>query len=466
MTKNRLLWVLLSLLPTMLVGGCMADVADKGWQPMRPLGSDLAVYRPPVEAKDAATPPAAIEEPEGALTLRQALAAALLHNPELASVSWEVRKAEARALQAGLPPNPEIAFDLESLARPRVIETVLGMGQVIFLSDKLARQKQAAALERDLAGWDYEAKRLSVFAETTQAFVALVAAQEKAALAEELVGVSEKVLAVAAERVKSGKTPPVEEMRARVELGTVRILRERALHETTAARRSLAAQWGSTSPRFARAEGRLAPPESIPTWDQLGALVAQNPDVARWAVEMQRRHALTKLERARAIPDLTIGGGWKRETEKGGEGGTTRADGFTLGASIPLPLWDRNQGGIKESQYGIAQAHHDSRAAQARVVRDLAEAYQSLAAAHAESQILSRDMLPEARKAFDATTEGYRYGKFPFLDVLDAQRTLFEVRSEHLEALAAFYTAAAHVEGLVGQSLESVRDPQEKRQEQ
>ncbi|MCY2926245.1 MAG: TolC family protein, partial [Planctomycetota bacterium] len=184
-----------------LSAGCTADIVDKGWQPKRPL--DLTTLRPPVDPK-AASQPAAAVEPTGALTLRQALALAMLHSPDLAGASWEVRMAEARAIQASLPPNPEIGFDLASVGSPRAVETVLSLGQVIFLSDKLERQKQVALLDRDMSGWEWEARRIRVYSETTKAFVTLVAAQELLTLTQEIVGISQKLLDTTGERVRSG----------------------------------------------------------------------------------------------------------------------------------------------------------------------------------------------------------------------------------------------------------------------
>jgi cobalt-zinc-cadmium efflux system outer membrane protein len=428
----------------------MGTVTDQGWQPMRPLGNDLPTYRPPLDPK-AATPPASLEEPQGEITLRQSLALALLHNPALANAAWEVRMAEARRLQAGLPPNPEIGFDIETLGALRAAESVLQFGQLILLGGKLKRQQKVAALDRDLAGWDYEARRIAVMSETTKAFVTLVAAQERLAVAGELVTLSEKMRDTASERVRTGKAAPLEEMKAKVELSTVRIQREQARQEVESARRQLATMWGSTSVTFTRAAGRLEPAPGIPVAEDLSALLQQNPDVARWATEMQQRQAVARLERARAIPDLTLGGGYKRDGAAEGD-----RNGWAFGLSIPVPIFDRNQGGIAESRYGLSKAEHQRRAAQADAYRDLAEAYQSLATAFATSGILHKEVLPEAQKAFDASTAGYQEGKFAYLDVLDAQRTLFEARLQYIESLAEYYRAAANVEGLIGQSLDSV----------
>ena len=239
-------------------------------------------------------------------------------------------------------------------------------------------------------------------------------------------------------------------MKARVELGNVRIELEQARQAVPAARKRLAALWGSSNPRFERAEAEFDVNGTIPTADQLTTSLAQNPDVARWATEMEHRQAVLRLERARAVPDLVLAGGWKREGETGRNGGI-------VNAAVPLPIFDRNQGGIQEAEYGVARARADRKAAQSRVCSELAEAYQALATAHAQALILKNDVLPEAQKAFDASLEGYRQGKFGYLDVLDAQRTLFGARSQYVQVLADYYSAAANVEGLTGQSLDSIR---------
>lgn len=450
MTSKPVGWPVLCM-AMVFMAGCTADIVDKGWQPMRPLGQDLATLRPPIDPK-AAVQPAVMVEPTDPLTLRQALTLAMLHSPELAGASWEVRAAEARAIQASLPPNPEIGFDLESIASPRVVETVLSLGQVIFLSDKLARQKQVAMLDRDMSGWDWEARRIRLYSDTTKAFVSLVAAQERLALAEEIVGISQRLLDAAGERVRSGKASPLEEMKAKVELSMVRADLEQARQTVLAARQRLAATWGGTTPAFARAEGHLAAGGAIPTVDQVFCLVDQNPEVARWATEMQRREAVVRLERRRAIPDLTVGGGGKREKADG----EASAKGFVIGASIPIPIFDRNQGGIKESRYNVAKGHEEQRATRARVLTEIADAYQAMASAHIRSSILGKEVVPEAQKAFDAASAGYNEGKFPYLDVLDAQRTVFDARVQHLQSLAEYLAAVANIEGLVGQSVESI----------
>jgi cobalt-zinc-cadmium efflux system outer membrane protein len=124
--------------------------------------------------------------------------------------------------------------------------------------------------------------------------------------------------------------------------------------------------------------------------------------------------------------------------------------------SVPLPVFDRNQGNRLEARYRLAKAEEEQRSATVQAHAALGEAYAALAAAYAAATALKHDALPGAQSAFDATSEGYRQGKFGFLDVLDAQRTLFEVRGQYIEALATYHQAVADVERLIGERLAAV----------
>ena len=158
-----------------------------------------------------------------------------------------------------------------------------------------------------------------------------------------------------------------------------------------------------------------------------------------------------KLEEARRIPDLTLSGGFRRFSE-------TNDNAFVLGVSIPLPLFDRNQGGALEARYRLAKAEEEHKASEVRVRTALAEAYRALSIAFAEATALKNDVLPGAQSAFDATNEGYRQGKFGYLDVLDAQRTLFKTRDQYIETLTAYHRAVADVEQLIGERLDAVNN--------
>jgi cobalt-zinc-cadmium efflux system outer membrane protein len=386
------------------------------------------------------------------LTLSQVQALALQSNPQLAAFGWEVRTGEARTLQAGFAPNPEVSVEIENFAGSGDLRGFDGSEITIFLSQEIEvagkrRQRiRVAALERDLAAWDYEATRLDVLTQVTQAFVDVLSLQERLELHAELVRLAEQVVTTAAERVRAGKVSPIEETRARLLLSQTRITRERTQRELEGARKRLVTVWGGSSPAFERVQGKFEFVTTVPTADQITQHLTQNPAIARWATDMAQRQAAVKLEEARRIPNPSLGAGFRYFNE-------TDDTALVMAFSMPLPIFDRNQGNLLAARYQLAKADTQRRAAETEVQAALAETYAALSAALSDITRLQNEVLPDAQHAFAAIGEGYRQGKFGFLEVLDAQRTLFETRSQYIEALTAYHRARAAVERLVGKPL-------------
>lgn len=447
-------WQFSVILSVIAISGCMGYDDDVAWSSARPLGQEFSTFRPPKKPPKTISDTPEIAEPNGAITLRQASALALMHNPGLAAFSWEVRASEARTLQASLLPNPELEVEMEEVGGTGErsgfdsAETSIALGQLIELAGKPTKRKRLASLESRLAGWDYEAKRLNVLTEVAHAFVEVLAAQERLKLAEELVQLSEEILDTVTKRVEAGKDSPVEKTKAQVALANARIEQKQSYQRFASARKQLAATWGSISPGFERATGQLNITFPIPPETELSGLLAQNPDLARWAVEMQRRRAALELEKANAITDPKIFGGVQRFN---GSDDTA----VVFGLSIPIPTSNRNQGRILEARHNLAKAQTQRRAVEANLYVALADAYEALSSALIEVTALKNEVLPGAQSAFDAARQGYRQGKFDYLMVLDAQRTFFYSRARYIESLAAYHGARAEVERLIGRSIDS-----------
>ena len=439
------------------LAGCATQPVARSWVEPRPLGKELSTYRPPRDGTNAQA--AAIEEPAGTLTLRQALALALAKNPQLAAFSWDVRIGEARMLQAGLRPNPEVGLNEENVLGTgdyrafRESQTTLELSQLIELGGKRAARMKEAVLSRDLAGWDYEARRLDVLTRTAEAFVEVLSLQQRLALAEETVRLAEDVAQAVGRRVEAAKTFTVERTKAEVALASAQVERDQTQRALTAARQRLSANWGTTQPKFQRVEGNLEEIAPVPAEEQLLERLRQNPELARWVTEIAQRQAALRLERSKAVPDITLGGGYRRLPDLAGESGPND-NALLFGVSVPLPLFNKNQGNIKEAEYRLAKAAEEQRATDLRLRTELGQSWQRLAAAAAEIEALKSKVLPGAQETFSTMNQYYREGRLSFLEVLDAQRTLFSGRAQYLRALSDYHAAVIELERLIGEPLE------------
>jgi cobalt-zinc-cadmium efflux system outer membrane protein len=389
----------------------------------------------------------------GVITLRDAVAAALVGNPDLAAFSWEVRVREARTLQAGLLPNPELRADVENVGGSgdrqefEDTETTLRLSQLVELGGKRAKRRRVAELGRELATWDYEAKRLSVLSGTSKAFVATLTAQERLALADESEGLAGAVERAVGATVRAGASPPVELNRAAVALGQAQVERRRADRELAAARSALAATWGGRRPAFDRVSGALARVEAVPSLEDLLARLTHNPDLARWDTEIEERTAAVALAEAGRVPDVTVGAGGRHFSDNGDNA-------LVVELTVPLPILNWNQGTIAEARHRLSKARAEREATDVALRAAMAAAYERLASAHERAMALRERLLPQARASLDGTTDAFKKGLFRFTEVLDTQRTLFQLRGEELSALEAYHLAAAEIDRLVGSAVE------------
>jgi len=435
------------------VSGCMDSAKKTISNNPSPLVRDSNSVKSPAKPPAIISKPYEIAEPNGVLTLRQVIALTLLNNPELKAFSFETRAAEARELQAGLWPNPTLDIEVENVGGTggqsgfRAAETTIGLGQLIELGNKAQKRRNVASLETELAGWDYEAKKLDVLTEASKAYVELLAMQEKGKLLAELADISEQTFRSVTQRVDAGKDSPLEKTKASIILSGVQLEHKQALQELETARKLTASFWGNEEPRFTRAEGQLETVTDIPGFNDLQQKLMQNPQLARWGKEIARDKAALELAKSKAISDVSLSVGAKRFNE-------TDTDAFVFGISIPLPISDRNQGGRMEAAHNLSKSYQEQKAARIEIMNRFNQTFSELLVSLNKVRELRASILPGAREVFDASRTAYAEGKIDYLNVLDAQRTFFEVKMQYIEALTNYHKARADIERLTGQEIE------------
>ncbi len=388
------------------------------------------------------------------LSLPEARARTLQHNPELAAWSEELRASDAEALQAGLRLNPVLSLEAENLAGSgefsgtRAAETTVSLSQRLEFGGKRALRKALAESATVVAGRAYDLARADTLARTTERFIVVLAAQERLQLANELLEVAERSLATVEARIAAGKAPTTERIKARILVAELRSERGKTDHILAAVRRGLAAQMGQEAADFATVAGNLDHLPQLPSLEDLEQTLEQSPELAGRLAEVEHRRRAVELERSRRIPDLEagIGARYLRESED---------TALVLGLSVPLPLFDRNQGSIAAARMRLSQARFQERGALLEAKAALTRAWQEMSAAQGEAEALREEILPAAREALAAVEYGYQAGKFGILDVLDAQRTQVETRGRYLDALAAFHLAKTEMERLLDRELSS-----------
>lgn len=393
-------------------------------------------------------------EPTSVLTLPDAVALALLNNPELAEYSWQVRANEARVIQAGLRPNPEglvIVEDVFGTGRfrgTREAQVTMQLSQAIELGGKRAARVAAAAGSRDLASREYEVKRVEVLARVTERFIDLLAAQQLVGLAKATLQLDGQTLDATARRVTAGAGSLLDERKARIEVARGRIVAEHAEHELAVARRELAATWGSTTPRFERIEGDLFGRRAFPSYERLTEDLARAPDMLHRLSEKQLREAEVRLADTKRVPTPIVAAGIRHL-----EGPNDEA--VVFGLIVPLPTSDRNQGGRAEARALLSKSEESRRTTEVRLRTLIFALHQELRHASAALDALEGEILPQAEESVSLSRRGFIEGRFSYLDLADAERTLRAVRKERIETAASYHHLVLEIERLTGEPIDA-----------
>ena len=125
---------------------------------------------------------------------------------------------------------------------------------------------------------------------------------------------------------------------------------------------------------------------------------------------------------------------------------------------MPLQLFDRNQGNIREAHQRLDKALDEQAATELSLRTELVQAYEGLVASENEIAILRSEILPAAKSAFEVTNKGYELGKFGFLEVLDTQRTLFQNQVLYVRAQANYQRLVNEIERLIAAPID--HDPE------
>lgn len=383
-------------------------------------------------------------EPTGILSLQAAIALAVNTNVELSAARYEVEAVGASILQAGARPNPSIDLGMED-TRKETRETTIQLSQAIELGGKRAARIQAAERGRDTATADLRVRQAEIRATTITYYFDVLSAQERVLLSQDALDVARRGSLVASKRVSAGKASPVEETKAKVAEAGVRVELLQARNELTTARKRLSSMWGNLSPRFVSVDGNINELPALPDARTLADRFANAPGMSRARNEVERRQAMALVERTRRIPDVTLTLGTRRSEELG-------RNQAIFGVSMPIPVFDTNRGNILESLRRVDKARDELTQTQIRLDTELSFAYERLATLGQEAQALQTEVLPGAQSAYTAASTGFEFGKFAFLDVLDAQRTLLSAKSQYLRTLSEAHRAAAEIDRILGAS--------------
>jgi cobalt-zinc-cadmium efflux system outer membrane protein len=389
------------------------------------------------------------------LTLEVAFARTLERHPELARFSHlrEAAQASREAESQGAPLRLEL--ELENAPRSRQdsafdsAETTLSLASVVELGDKRGARVALADAQISALAMQELARRADLLAEVARRYLDFVATQSLTELAITDVAQREKAVEAAAQRVRAGATPESVRLSAEAALVRASLHRDRLRAQSRAEARRLAILWGEREPGFDRASGDPLSVPAVEPLETLRELLAQSPELRRYADESRLREARLQLARSSRAMDLEWRVGIRRLEEDGSWAGVA-------GLSLPLGSASRAEPRIRAAHSELASLALEREAEEWTLEATLVEAHLRLSNSAAEVAAMRGQLLPKFEQAERAAERAFRAGALTYTEWAQLQSEAMSARAEQIAAGVEAHRALIEIQRLTGSPFISI----------
>lgn len=412
-------------------------------------------------ATAAPTGQTATELPEVAkpirLSVNEGLALFVSQNLDVLIAKYGIEYSKGQQVTARLFPNPTVSVGtLSSYTQGR---TFSNSGQLFFQAQQLFELAGKRGYRIESAGFGTQSAEAAFEDAVRQlgftvkdTYYRIQLALRRLALAEENRDRFSRILDINTIRFKKGYIAEVDLIRIRLQMVDFQSQVIQSLQEAESARGEL------------RQLLRLSPKTQLELTTDLDyrrvdpdigklrlAAMEMRPDIRAKRFTFSQRDADLKLAKAYRIPDVTIGGGYAVQ----GPQGPDNPGQVALNAGIPLPLFNRNQGGIRQAEVAVQTAEADLNKTVNLAENEVDVAYRNLLQSRRLVEAYVGGVLDDARSTFTIVERAYERGGATILDLLDAARTSRTIQQNYIEALFSYQRNLFQLESAVGQEITS-----------
>ncbi len=382
--------------------------------------------------------------PAGGLNLDALEQMALANSPAISQSAARVRALRGKWVQVGLAPNPTVGYVAGEIGNDGAAGQQGGfVGQNFITAKKLQRNRAVVSAEISRAEQELAAVQRRVFTDVRQGYYEALLAQRRVELAAELVRLTTEAAEASKALVEAEESTVAGMLQTEVQQQNAQVLLRTAQNGQAQAWRRLSTVVVSPGLPIQYLEGDVSQlPEALDWEQQLARLQTESPEIAAAMAEVERTRRALNRACVEAVPDIST-----QLSVQYDDATSDTIAGVQVG--IPLPLWNRNQGGIRQAQAEVSEAVRNVDRVELSLNRRLADAFRQYTDAHVTATSYASDILPRAQRTFELVQRGYKQGEVGYLDVLAAQQTYSQTNLVYLDALGSLWQSYVQIEGLL-----------------
>ena len=449
----------LTFLAATLASGCASTHERYAHRTSEPVDTGAPTEIQPVahhesaEPSELVQPPPVIESIDAApvgevagkgLSLATLESMALSSNPAISQAAARVRALRGKYVQVGLAPNPIAGYVANDIGNEGSSgQQGAFVGQRFITANKLGRNRAVVSAEIARAEQELAATQRRVQTDVRQAYYSVLLAQRRVELADEIVRLTSEAVEASKSLLEAKEIAVAALLQTELVEQNARIGRQTAENRLDQSWRQLSAVVGGAQLAVQPLAGDPTQLPSLPTWEeQLPRIQSESPEVAAAVVRIERARRALNRARVEAVPDVTT-----QVSVQYDDLTDDAIAGVQIG--LPIPMWNRNQGEIRQAQAEVTEATRNLDRVELDLNRRLAGAFRQYSDAYVSAQAYSADILPRSERTLTLVQAAYTQGEIGYLDLLAAQRAFTQTNLAYLDALESLWESNALIEGLL-----------------
>ena len=372
------------------------------------------------------------------LTMEEAVEIALNAHPHLAEAAANLEASRARAAAAGRLPNPEVVARMESAPFSSVTasqgEYVVGLSQAIPVGGRLTAAREMERVGINLREKELEAAAWNLIRSVRGSFATALFTSRVMEAQTNLAANMEELLRVTRARVEEGDAAPLDLARLEAEAAQQRLDYREPAYLHREAMHALAAALGDFKTSIESLAGNLEDALAIDAIRTEAHLVEENPNLAVMESAVAAQRARIRVAKSERIPDVNLDLFYRRLQG-------TRENAFDVGLRIPIPLFDRKRGRVREAESELRAAEARLESTRNQIGLEIRSRELALERALEAASVLQSDVLPKVEASLRGAEVRYAAGDTSLSDVLAVRREATAARLQYLGALRAVMEA-------------------------
>jgi len=369
------------------------------------------------------------------------------HNPDLANARALVMEIEARAGMAGLRDNPEIVTSFQNDPRFREVGGRIGVIQSFPVTERLFHEKRVSKAEVNIAAGEVASVEQRLIGQANLLLVRLLALRQHESLHDAHLELADELADYTAMAASKGEGSQLDATQSRLDAEQLKLELRQIDLEATRLQSELRTLLGLPSTARIEVGGKLREA----TFTPFPKVVPENrADHQTLTLLIEAASEATELEKARRWQDIAVGLFTEVSREEDAPIGLEREHRIGFSLSIPLPLWNRNEGAIKSSEIRTSRLKQSLEALKIRIANEASSAHDDLMRQLRLAEDIQENLIPKAEAQVDKTLAAYRLGQISLEPVLRAREQHINLRAAHLHALRDYNLAHARLMNALG----------------